>query len=42
LTMSVEVPIDTTDDILREETMTILTRDLRHTDFEIEEILIED
>lgn len=42
LTMSTEVPIDQNMDELRQEVRDQLARSIQHTDFDIEEILIED
>ena len=42
LTMSTEVPVDQNMDELRQEVRDQLVRSIQHTDFDIEEILIED
>jgi len=42
LTMSTKVPIDQNMDDLKQEVRDQLARSIQHTDFDIEEILIED
>ena len=42
LTMSADVPVQQNMEILRQEVRDQLARSIQHTDFDIEEILIED